>query len=115
MVIINGMYDSKIAGSDILLIDRYQKHAYMFLISKSYSHYKSGFPALKYDYIFRYLKNMDIEKVDMFGANYSSIAEFKSKFNPELAEFFEVDYSIRRHLFNNLKSSAKKFIKRLIR
>ena len=115
MIIINGMNKGKIVGSDILLVDSGQKYAYMFFISKSYGHYKSGFPALKYDYIFKYLKSMGVEKVDMFGANYSSIAEYKSKFNPELAEFFEVSYSAGRYLFNNLQSSAKMLVKRLIR
>ncbi|WP_207532164.1 hypothetical protein [Desertivirga arenae] len=110
MLIFAGFLDGVMVAFDLVLEDSYESKAYMFFISKSYNHYQSGFPAFLYDYVFKKMKERGIEKVDLYGANIPEIAMFKSKFNPELENFYEVNYSRNRTLFQTIWIKLRRLV-----
>ena len=114
MVVFAGYYKDKLVACDLVLKDMNELKAYMFFISKSYGHYKSGFPAMMYDYVFKYFQEKGVNEVDMFGANIPEIALYKSKFTPELVDFFEVRYSFKRNIVEKNFKRVKSLIRRIL-
>lgn len=95
----NGVFISSI----ITITDKPGKKAYFPLIGTVDGHYKDGLAVKLYDYTLSELKSSGIDEVDLYGANMKSIARFKSKFNPELVQFYEVRYRKRCLSFKKIK------------
>ena len=114
-MIASGYLNDKIIGCQVVMLDRLTNQAYLFFISKAHGHYKSGFPALLYHYIFTELRAEGFSMVDMIGANHSSIADFKSKFLPELHQFYEVRYVKNRVLLADATGKMKLAVKSLLK
>ena len=91
----NAYKDGVLIASNLLLCDEKQNIAYKLMISTSVYN-ELGVQSALYDYTFQLLKEKGFQKVDLYGANMQSIADFKGKFNPELHSFFVLTYSAKR-------------------
>ncbi len=92
--------DTQLKGSSLVLIDDYQKTAYLSLLSKvdqGTEHH-----TFLYDYMFKQLYDLHYAKMDLCGANTKGISLFKSRFNPKLVSYFMNTYSYTHRLFNKI-------------
>lgn len=108
-------YDKDVFLTSIVaIVDKTAKTAYLPLIGTADGHYNAGLPSLLYDYALTELKDTGIERVDLCGANIQSIAKYKSKFLPDLVQFFEVSYSKKSVVIKTKFFEIKEIIGRIL-
>jgi hypothetical protein len=99
-------------GSGIVILDEYSKTAGFLLSHVPKGKYQSELNASLYIYIQLWLKDNGFVFFNYLGANTLSIAEFKSRFEPELVSYFQVSLSKYSALRGKLISKIKRFLKR---
>ncbi len=112
--VFNAYHNNVFLSSILVIIDRRLKTAYFPLIGTADGHYKSGLPAMLYNYTLTELKSEGFETVDLVGANIRNIAKYKSKFLPTLFPFFEVSYSKRAVFAKTKILKIKKIIGKIL-
>ncbi|TKB96065.1 hypothetical protein [Pedobacter cryophilus] len=98
-------------GSGIIILDSYSKSAGFLLSYVPKGELQSQVNAFLYVELHRWLKENGFLSFDYLGANNLRIADFKSRFNPELDSFFVVSYH-RKSLKNRLNAIIF-FLKRI--
>nr|WP_162143062.1 hypothetical protein [Pedobacter glucosidilyticus] len=83
-------------GSGIVLLDKRWKNAGFLLSHVPKTEYVSLTNAFLHVQINNWLSDNKFESIDYLGANTKSIADFKSRFNPQLKSYFIVTISISR-------------------
>ena len=99
-------FDEKLGGIGIVLLDQ-QKLQSGFLLSYGLNNERqSEINSILYVGIHKWLSENGFHQFDYFGANTINIADFKSRFNPELKTYFVVSYSkfSIKNIINNLIS-----------
>ncbi|WAC40326.1 hypothetical protein [Pedobacter sp. SL55] len=84
LIDLNLKFENEIVASNLVLLNKMQKKAYIVLIARSQQWYEFGAHAKIYDKSFEYLKNEGYEVADLFGADVPGFALFKLKFDVEL-------------------------------
>lgn len=99
--------------SSLVLIDKLQFKGFILVLNPVSNEFKYAHTLL-YQTIINWLKDNNYTYVDFCGANYGSIANFKSFFNPELKSYYVVNYKKKRFGFlNKIKVFVKQIIKKL--
>jgi hypothetical protein len=101
----------KIVGSVIILLDKITSTGYLLFIESSKSSIQSEINAFLYIEVQKQLLIQNIKIFDYLGANIPSIANYKSRFNPELKPYYIVKY--KKKYFDFL-TILKAFLKRNI-
>lgn len=103
-----------IVASNLVLLNKEQKKAYIVLIARSEQWYQFGTHAKIYDKSFKYLKNAGYDVADLFGADVPGFAFFKLKFSVELRHYYQVFYNKRSYYFQWFLTKIKNFLKKFL-
>jgi len=114
LVDLNLKLDHEIVASNLVLLNKQQKKAYVVLIAKSENWYQYGTHAKIYDESFKYLKSLGYETVDLFGADVPGFALFKLKFSVSLCHHYQVFYHQKSHRLESFLDQTKRLLKKMI-
>lgn len=114
LIDLNLKMDNEIVASNLVLLNKEQKKAYIVLIAKSEKWYQFGTHAKIYDKSFEYLRNAGYEVADLFGADVPGFAFFKLKFSVELKHYYQVHYNKRHYFKNKIIAKIKYFLKKAL-
>ena len=98
--------DMKLVGIGIILLNQAQRNTGFLLSYALKNEQQSEINSILYVGIHKWLIENGFYQFDYFGANTINIADFKSRFNPELKTYFVVSYSkfSLKNINNNLIS-----------
>lgn len=114
LIDLNLKLEEEIVASNLVLLNKQQKKAYVVLIAKSEKWYQYGTHAKIYDESFKYLRNLGYETADLFGADVPGFALFKLKFSVKLCHHYQVFYHQKSHRFEYFLGHVKRLLKKMI-
>ena len=112
LIDLNLKLGEEIVASNLVLLNKEQKKAYIVLIAKSENWYQFGTHAKIYDKSFKYLRNEGYEIADLFGADVQGFALFKLKFSVQLCHCYQVYYHEKTERKQKIMANIKLYLKK---
>nr|MBC7611570.1 hypothetical protein [Pseudopedobacter sp.] len=106
-------FEGTLKASALVIIDQNNATAYNLLLSNSKMQDKTDSSTFLYVKIIEKLKELGIQKFDLYGANMKGIANFKSGFRGDLIPHYIVKYSSLRNSLNKFLMFAKRVVKKM--
>lgn len=104
-------HEGKLMASSMMVVDFKKKKAYNFLVSASKINYNGDASTYLYHNAFKCLKQLNIDFVDLYGADMKGIACYKAGFKGRLETHYTVTYGIKHKYLTPLIDKIKKNIK----
>jgi len=114
LIDLNLKIDDEIVASNLVLLNKLQKKAYIVLIAKSEKWYQFGTHAKIYHHSFKFLEKEGYIVADLFGADLPGFALFKLKFTVELKHYYQVYYSEGAYLKRKIIFKFKNVLKKIL-
>lgn len=106
-------FNEKLGGVGIVFLDQPQFQSGFLLSYGLKNERQSEINSMLYVSIHKWLSDNGFKQFDYFGANTLNIADFKSRFNPELKSYYVVNYSPISSYLKKIEVSLSKIFRKI--